>query len=63
MELLWTTGGLLTAVVSIHRWKVRDLTAVIKATGYNGRQKDAAEMGPTEAKLIKRWTKDENKEI
>ena len=34
-----------------------------QATGHNGRQEDAAEMGPTEARSRKRWMKDENKEI
>ena len=34
-----------------------------QATDHNGRDEDAAEMGPTEARSRKRWTKDENKEI
>ena len=34
-----------------------------QATGQNGRQEDAAEMGPTEAWSKKRWMKDENKEM
>ena len=34
-----------------------------QATGHKGRQEDAAEMGTTAARLKKRWTKDENKEI
>ena len=34
-----------------------------QATGHNGRQEDAAEMRPTEARSIRRWTKDESKEI
>ena len=34
-----------------------------QATDHNGIEEDAAEMGPTEARSRKRWTKDENKEI
>ena len=34
-----------------------------QATDHNGREEDAAEMGPTEVRSRKRWTKDENKEI
>ena len=33
------------------------------ATDHNGREEDAAEMGPTEARSRKKWTKAENKEI
>ena len=33
-----------------------------QATDHNGREEDAAEMEPTEARSRKRWTKDENKE-
>ena len=34
-----------------------------QATDHNGREEDAAEMGPTEARSRKRWMKDENREI
>ena len=34
-----------------------------QATDHSGREEDAAEMGPTEARSRKRWMKDENKEI
>ena len=34
-----------------------------QATGHNGKEEDAVEMGPTEARSRKRWTKDENKEV
>ena len=34
-----------------------------QATSHNGRQEDAAEMRPTEARSRKRWKKDENKEV
>ena len=34
-----------------------------QATDHNGREEDAAEMGSTEVRSRKKWTKDENKEI
>ena len=34
-----------------------------QANDHNGREEDASEMGPTEARSRKKWTKDENKEI
>ena len=54
MELLWTTGGLHPAVRSMQRPSRRH-----QAAGQNGRQEDAAEMGPTEARSRKRWMKDD----
>ena len=34
-----------------------------QTTDHNGREEDAAEMGPTEARSRQKWMKDENKEI
>ena len=34
-----------------------------QANDHNGREEDAAEIGPTEARTRKKWTKDESKEI